>query len=277
MQIGLLTCLTLLAFAANSLLNRAALSDTGMDAAFFTLVRVLFGALMLGVLVRWRGGRAWHHGTWQSAAWLMLYAGSFSLAYLSLDAGLGALVLFGGVQVTMFAGALLRGAHPGIWRWVGSALGLCGLAVLFLPGAAQPDLLGLVLMLAAAVGWGIYSLRGQGSKAPLEETAGNFLRAVPMAGAFWMVAGGSTEASFTGVSLAIASGAFASGLGYALWYAVLPRIDATIAAIAQLSVPLIALVGGMLFLGETVSPLFAIAAVLTLGGILLAIFADRRR
>ncbi len=280
MRLFLITLTALVAFAANSLLNRAALAEAAMDPAAFTGLRILSGAVVLAVLVAMQGklrGLLAAGGPVSSGA-LMLYAVAFSFAYLTLDAGLGALILFGGVQITMFTGGILRGERPPARRWIGSALGLLGLGVLFVPGASAPDPLGVVLMLVAAFGWGIYSLRGQSSTDPLLTTAGNFVWALPIALILWPVLAVGGSLTPTGIALAFASGALASGLGYAVWYAVLPRLDATLAAIAQLSVPLIALTGGILFLGEAITTTFVAASVLIIGGILFAIlgFGARR-
>ncbi|MEM1265668.1 MAG: DMT family transporter [Pseudomonadota bacterium] len=269
----------MISFAANSLLNRAALLDGGGDPAAFTLIRMISGAAMLGLLVAGRGGaRAIPAaGDPLSAAALMLYAGAFSFAYLTLDAGLGALVLFGAVQVTMFAGALRDGLRPPARRWIGAGAGLAGLALLLLPGTtAAPAALGVGLMALAGIGWGIYSLRGQRAGDPLLTTAGNFLWASPLALILWLAAGlGGIDAA--GALLAMTSGALASGLGYALWYAALPRLDAAMAGIAQLSVPLIATAGGLLLLGEAPTLLFAAASLLILGGILFALIGPGAR
>ncbi len=272
MRLFCLTTLALIAFAANSVLNRAALADFGTDPAAFMGLRVIAGAITLAILAGltagWSSLRA---GSWVSAAALLLYAVAFSFAYLGLDAGLGALILFGGVQLTMFAGAVLLGARPRPSHWIGSAMGMAGLSVLFLPGASAPPAGAAVLMLAAAIGWGIYSLRGAGVGPALPATAGNFLRAAPLAALIWLATGNGID--LPGAGLAVASGALASGLGYAIWYSVLPKIDASLAAIAQLTVPLIALSGGMCFLAEEPSLDFAIAAVLILSGVALAVLA----
>ena len=275
MRIVLLTLAALVAFAANSILNRAALVGQGSDPASFMALRLISGAivLVLIVLVRNRNLQAMRAASWQSAAALLIYAAAFSFAYLTLDAGLGALILFGGVQITMFTGALLAGGRPDLWRWIGYGLGLAGLAVLFLPGATTPPPLSVALMLIAAVAWGIYSLRGQGTDEPLGATAGNFLLTVPVAAAIWIATG--TGLTWAGAGLAVLSGAIASGIGYAIWYSVLPALGATLAAIAQLTVPLIALLGGILFLSETPSPAFYLACVLVLGGVVLAVLAPR--
>ena len=236
------------------------------------------GAVALALLVLWRNPdvRALARtGSWASSAALLVYAAAFSLAYLALDAGLGALILFAGVQVTMFAGSLLAGEslHPA--RWLGAAVGLSGLARLLAPGATAPPLWAAGMMTLAAAGWGVYSLRGRVAKDPLADTAGNFLRAAPAALALWLVLPGDAALSRYGVALAVASGALASGLGYALWYAVLPRMEASLAAVAQLTVPLIALAGGILFLSEVATLRFGVAAILVIAGVLIAIYGPR--
>ncbi len=277
MRLPLLTLVALIAFAANSILNRAALAGEGMDPVVFTAIRLLSGALTLGVLTLLRGGALrpiMTQGSLPSAAALLIYAVFFSFAYITLEAGLGALILFGGVQLTMFGGSILRGQSPGPWRWAGSALGLLGLAILFLPGAGTPGVMGIVLMLVAGVAWGVYSLRGQGTQAPLQATAANFILAAPL-GLLGLLITGAPIPTPTGAALAIASGALASGLGYAIWYAVLPRLDASLAAIAQLTVPIIALAGGILFLDETATLTFAVASALILGGVGLALYGPR--
>ncbi len=274
MKVVLLTIAALVAFAANSILNRAALADAGMDPALFTGIRLVSGAAVLWTLVVLRDGGTdggYASGDWVSAAALVLYAVAFSYAYLQLDAGLGALILFGGVQVTMFGGAVTEGDRPPLRRWLGSLIALAGLAVLFLPGASAPDTMAAALMLAAALGWGIYSLRGRGVADPLAATSGNFLRAGPIG--LVLIGGALSFADMPmpadGILLAIASGAIASGLGYAVWYSVLPVLGASTAALTQLTVPLIAIAGGMLLLGEAPGIVALPASILILGGVAL--------
>lgn len=273
-----LTVATLIAFAANSVLNRAALADQAMDPATFTVIRMISGALMLAGIIaaqRTEPRTVLANGSFTSAAALLIYAVTFSFAYVTLDAGMGALVLFGGVQLTMFAGSVLRGRMPGPWHWAGSALGLCGLALLFLPGSETPSSLGVTLMLIAAAAWGIYSLRGQSATFPLRATAANFILAAPVSLLLILVV--SAPPTLAGTALAVASGALASGLGYAIWYSVLPRLEASLAAIAQLTVPIIALTGGILFLGERPTSTFGLASTLILGGVALAVLGPRLR
>ncbi len=201
----------------------------------------------------------------------------FSYAYISLDTGTGALILFGGVQITMFLGAFLVGERLGLNRWFGSILGLTGLTILFLPGASAPSLIGAFLMIAAAVGWGSYSMLGKSATNPLATTASNFIAATPIALLLWIVAPFEVAVSTNGILLAICSGALASALGYAIWYSVLPQIDASLAAIAQLSVPIIALLGGMIFLSEPLTIRFIIAAILIICGVLTALYRPKRQ
>ncbi|WP_324780975.1 DMT family transporter [Thiobacillus sedimenti] len=269
-----LTALAMLAFAGNSLLGRVALKHTGIDPASFTTVRLASGALVLWLLVRVRGTAA-GRGDWASALALFAYAAAFSFAYVSLPAATGALLLFGAVQATMIghgirAGERLRGAQI-----VGFALALAGLVGLLLPGLSAPPLRGALFMLGAGLAWGVYSLRGRGAGDPTRITAGNFLRAALLAAALSALLAGSARLDTAGVGYAIASGALASGMGYAIWYAVLPALKSTQAAIVQLSVPVIAALGGIVFLGEALTLRLALASAAILGGIALFILEKR--
>ena len=277
MRIMLLIFFALVAFAANSVLTRSALAFNQIGPGAFVAIRLVSGAVMLAALVAYRGGLAQmlRHGNIGSALALFLYAAPFSFAYVTLDTGIGALILFGGVQITMFTGAVIGKERPTAARWIGSVLGMIGLGVLFAPGAAAPDVFGAVLMVVAAISWGVYSLRGRGVSAPLQATATNFLFAVPLGILLWFLVPGEETSSTTGIMLAIASGALASGVGYAIWYAALPKLDASLAAIVQLTVPLIALAGGIVFLGETATWAFAISSTLILGGVLIAVLIPR--
>ncbi len=279
MRIFVLTLLALIAFAANSVLTRSALAFDQIGPGAFMAIRLVSGAITLTALVAFRGGLGGmlKHGSAISAAALLLYAGAFSFAYVTLDAGLGALILFGGVQITMFTGAVIGREQPSMARWIGTLLGMIGLAVLFAPGAEMPDVSGSVLMALSAVGWGVYSLRGRSVSAPLQATASNFLFAAPFAVLLWLVFPLDTDVTFTGTMLAITSGALASGVGYAIWYATLPKLDSSLAAILQLTVPLIALAGGMVFLGETATWAFVISAALILGGVFIAVLGPKKQ
>jgi drug/metabolite transporter (DMT)-like permease len=271
MRLLALTALVMVAFAANSLLNRAAVGSGSITPMGFALVRVIAGALVLAALARARPGRA----ALVPALWLTLYLVGFSLAYLALDAGVGALILFAGVQVTMLAGALASGEAVPKRRLAGGGVALAGLAALLWPGSgAVPGVAPALWMALAALGWGLYSLAGRGASAPLRATAANFLLAVPMVGLAALPFG--FQATGAGILLAVIAGAITSGLGYALWYAVLPGLGATRAAVAQLTVPVIAVAGGALFLGERLTPAATLAGAVVLLGVALAVWPGRR-
>jgi drug/metabolite transporter (DMT)-like permease len=262
------------AFAANSVLCRLALSTTPIDPATFTAVRVSAGALVLWAVVRLRRPGA-SGGSWASAAALFVYAAAFSIAYLALTTGTGALLLFGAVQLTMIGWGLWRGERLSARQMVGMVAALGGLVYLVLPGLEAPPLGAALVMTASGVGWGVYSLRGRGSTQPAVDTAGNFARASVLAlalgGAWWLV--GAAELDGRGLGYAVLSGAVTSGLGYVVWYAVLPSLRATSAATVQLSVPVLAALGGIAFVGEAVTLRLALASLLTLGGIALVLRA----
>jgi len=263
-----LTALAMLAFAANSLLCRLALQRRGIDPASFTAIRLLAGALVLPLLVRLRPGtRPPPRADWLAAAMLFVYAAFFSFAYLSLAAGTGALVLFGAVQLTMFGVGLVRGERLGAMAWGGLLLAIGGLVYLVSPGVSAPPLLGTALMAVAGVAWGVYSLRGRGVADPLAATAANFVRAAPLGLLLGALLIAHAHADPAGIVLALASGALTSGVGYAVWYAALPGLSALSAATVQLSVPLIAALGGVLLLGEAITPRLLLAALAILGGI----------
>ena len=271
MRLIILVSITMLAFAANSILNRMALTESEAGAASFAALRLLSGALMLVAIVQMRGQANWRLTNVAGPLSLLAYVIGFSFAYLSLDAGLGVLILFGGVQITMFAGALLRGESVPTMRWIGAGFAFAGLSFLMWPnGTAPVPLLGAGLMLGAALGWGIYSLLGAGAADPLGATARNFLWATPLGllPAFFMWDGMSP----IGAVLAVLSGAVTSGLGYALWYRVLPELPASVAAVAQLTVPVIALAGGIVFIGEELTWRFLVAALMVLGGVVLSLY-----
>ena len=274
MRLFLLTALTMLAFAANSVLNRWAVGRAHIGAVEFAMLRLLAGALVLAGLVLWqRGGIAWPgvQGRVAGVVGLSAYLVGFSLAYVGLDAGTGALVLFGTVQVTMFAGAIIAREAVPLRRWAGAALALGGLAMIAVPamGSGTTDVRPLALMAIAGLGWGIYSLAGRRAVDPLAATAWNFALALPLVLPLGLVTG-VVAPDGTGVALAVASGAVTSGLGYALWYAVLPRLGAARAAVAQLTVPVIAALGGAVLLAELPGLRFWLASGLVLGGVGLA-------
>ncbi len=266
-----LTSLAMIAFAGNSLLCRIALKHTSIDPASFTTIRLLSGALMLWVVVSVRGGTLAGAGNWRSAFALFIYAAGFSFAYVSLSAATGALLLFGAVQVTMIGHGVWAGERLLKLQLVGVVLAFGGLIVLLLPGLTAPPLYGSALMLGAGIAWGIYSLRGKVAGDPTKITAGNFLRAAPIAVVLSILMLSGTSLDSAGVWYAVASGALASGIGYAIWYTALPALKATHAATVQLSVPVIAASGGVVFLGEPVTLRLVLASVAILGGIALVI------
>ena len=266
-----LTSLSMIAFAGNSLLCRIALKHTGIDAASFTTIRLISGAVMLGLVVRMRRGTHRSTGNWPSAFALFLYAAGFSLAYVSLSAATGALLLFGAVQATMIGYAIYAGERLQKLQLAGLILALGGLAGLLLPGLSAPPLYGSVLMLGAGVAWGIYSLRGSSAGDPTVVTAGNFLRAVPFSAVLSVLMLQGASLNTAGICYAVSSGALTSGVGYAIWYTALPALKATHAATIQLSVPVIAALGGIVFLGEAITLRLVLASIAILGGIALVI------
>jgi drug/metabolite transporter (DMT)-like permease len=271
-----LTLLALIAFAGNSLLCRAALAHTAIDPASFTTVRLLSGAVILWVFVLLRSGRTTQGGNWTSALALFAYAAGFSFSYTHLTAAAGALILFGAVQTTMIGYGLWRGERMQAAQVAGLVLALGGLLGLLLPGLSAPPLMGALLMLGAGVAWGVYSLRGKGAGDPLKVTAGNFVRAAPMALALSVLLSSSYSGDSTGVMYAVLSGALASGVGYVIWYAALPLLKATTAATVQLSVPVIAALGGIAFLGEQLTLRLVVAAAAIIGGIALVVLERKR-
>lgn len=266
-----LTLLALLAFAGNSLLCRAALRQTPIDAASLTSLRLLAGALTLGMLVSWRGQTVRAQGNWTAALALFAYAACFSWAYVSLPASTGALLLFGSVQVTMIGWGLFRGERLSGRQVTGLVLACSGFLGLLWPGLAAPPARGTVLMVMSGIAWGIYSLLGRGASHPLQVTAGNFARAVVPALVLSLLCFEQAHVDRQGLALALASGAVTSGLGYAIWYTVLPQLQASQAASAQLAVPVLAAWVAVPVLGETISLRLLGAALAVLGGIALVI------
>ena len=270
------TALAMLAFAGNSLLCRVALKHTSLDAASFTSIRLVSGALVLCLLVRMRRPGTLVGGNWLSAGALFAYAAGFSFAYLRLSAATGALLLFGAVQATMIGHGVWAGERLRSLQWAGLLVTLGGLVGLLLPGLSAPPLPSALLMLGAGVAWGVYSLRGKGAGDPLAVTAGNFLRAAPMALALSLLLYPRISPDPAGLLYAVASGALTSGIGYAIWYSALPKLPSTAAATVQLSVPVLAALGGIVFLGETASLRLLLASVAVLGGIALVIWQKQR-
>jgi drug/metabolite transporter (DMT)-like permease len=270
-----LTGLAMLAFAGNSLLCRLALKQTSLDASSFTTLRLVSGALVLWLIVWVRHGQAMAGGNWWSALALFGYAAGFSFAYIHLPAATGALLLFGAVQATMIGYGLARGERFRRPQLAGLLLALAGLVGLLMPGLSAPPLLGSILMLGAGVAWGIYSLRGRGAGDATLITAGNFMRAAPIAVMLTVLLWGQIRFDAVGLVYALASGALASGLGYTVWYTVLPALKSTQAATVQLSVPVLATLGGVLFLGESITLRLVLASTAILGGIALVILEKR--
>lgn len=275
-RIFVLTSLAMIAFACNSLLCRLALKHTPIDPASFTTIRLVSGAAVLWLVVRMHRGSYTGCGNWQSALALFAYAAGFSFAYVSLPASMGALLLFGAVQATMIGHAIWSGERMRRLQLVGLGIALGGLVGLLSPGLSAPPLLGSLLMLSAGVAWGIYSLRGKGMGDPIRVTAGNFLRAALITAVLSVFMFRNATLDSAGAWYAILSGALASGLGYAIWYTALPALKATNAATVQLSVPVLAALGGIAFLGEAVTLRLVLASVAILGGIALIIMEKQR-
>tara|TARA_R110002126_G_scaffold75469_7_gene188325 strand:+ start:4287 stop:5156 length:870 start_codon:yes stop_codon:yes gene_type:complete len=275
----LLTLLALIAFAGNSLLCRAALAYTQIDAASFTTIRLLSATLVVWVLValrdRERPDSMNGRGNWLSALALFVYAAGFSFAYLQLDTGIGALILFGAVQTSMIAYGLWRGERFAVMQWLGLLLACAGLAGLLLPGTSAPSLPAAMLMLAAGVAWGVYSLRGKAAGNPLQVTAGNFSRTVPMTLLLTVLLFSQMSLDSIGVIYALLSGAVTSGVGYAIWYSALPLLKSTTAATVQLSVPSLAALGGVLLLQEPFTLRLLLASLAILGGIALVVLVKK--
>lgn len=275
-RIVVLTSLAMMAFAGNSLLCRIAFQQTGIDAASFTTIRLTSGALMLALVLRVRRGPSAGGGNWRSAWVLFGYAAGFSFAYVNLTAATGALLLFGAVQATMIGYGLYQGERLAPLALAGFMLALGGLVGLMLPGLAAPPLVSALLMLGAGAAWGIYSLRGKGAGDPTQVTAGNFLRTVPITAALSLLTLDSLSPSLAGLGYAVLSGALASGIGYAIWYQVVPVMKATHAATVQLSVPVIAALGGVVLIGEPLNARMVWASIAILGGIALVIRGKKR-
>lgn len=273
MKIFACTAFALVAFAFNSILCRLALGAAAIDAASFTLIRLVSGAVTLLIISLFfdKKDAGERRGNWISALFLFAYAVCFSFAYINLTAGTGALVLFGSVQLTMICAALIKGERPKILEWCGLTFAAGGLIYLVFPGLSAPPIASSFLMMIAGISWAFYTLRGKGSQNPLFETTGNFVRAVPLIVVVWLFFLSQIHLSPKGILLAAASGAIASGVGYSIWYAALAFHTATRAAILQLSVPALAGIGGVILLSEIVSTRLWSATLVILGGIALAI------
>lgn len=265
--------LAMSAFAANSLLCRVALTQTATDPASFTIIRMLAGAGTLSLIVLLRKRQPGNNGSWQGALSLLVYAAAFSFAYVKLSAGTGALLLFGSVQATMVLTGLYQGEHLRIMQWLGLLTAFCGLVILVAPGIHAPDPYSAALMVIAGMAWGSYSLLGRKQGDPLKATAGNFLKAAPFS-LLLLPFAGSVDSS--GVTFAVLSGSICSGVGYAIWYSILPSLKAASAASVQLTVPIIASTAAIFILGENLTFGLVIASIAILGGIALVILGRNR-
>jgi drug/metabolite transporter (DMT)-like permease len=279
----LFTGLALIAFAANSVLCRLALGEETIDASSFTAIRLLAGIIVLQVIISLDSNKKelLAKGSWLASFMLFLYAITFSFAYISLDTGTGALILFGAVQISMLLLSLISGTRLHFTEWIGLITAFAGFVYLVLPGVTAPSTIGFLLMTIAGIAWGVYSLKGRDSKKPLMDTAYNFLRTIPFVIVLVLVTYKNAFYSPEGLLLAIISGAITSGLGYTIWYIALGGLSATQASVFQLLVPVIAAFGGVLFVSEAITLRLTISAVMILGGILLVVsgkyFFDRLR
>lgn len=271
-----LTALAMLAFAGNSLLCRVALKETGIDAASFTSVRLISAALTLWLVVRVSSKSNSGEGNWPSALALFAYAAGFSFAYINLTAATGAILLFGAVQTTMISYGFWRGERLLNLQLLGLVLALGGLVGLTFPGLSAPPLFSSFLMIGAGAAWGIYSLRGKGTGDPTLVTAGNFLRTVPITLALSLLMAAQISWDSAGIWYAIMSGAVTSGVGYAIWYKALPALKATQAATVQLSVPVIAAIGGIILLNEPITLRLILASIAIISGIALVILEKKK-
>jgi len=275
------TGMALMAFAANSVLCRLALGDRLIDGASFTIVRLLSGAVVLALIVTLRGSRkslfrkGIFSGSWYSSVMLFLYATTFSYAYLTLDTATGALILFGAVQIAMLLSAVMAGDRLCWIEWAGVGVAVAGFVYLMLPGATSPDIGGFVLMVIAGVAWAIYTLRGRGSARPLLDSAYHFIRTLPFVLVLSLVTMADAHYSAHGVWLAMVSGGVASGMGYAIWYVAIGGMSAIQASVVQLLVPLIAAIGGAIWIAEMVGLRLIVAGVMILGGILMVVLGRR--
>lgn len=265
------TALTMLAFASNSLLCRMAMKETSISPASYTSVRLLSGAAMLWFIMHWQKQESTQYGTWRSALALFVYAVTLSFAYRSINTGAGALVLFGAVQLTMLLAGYLAGERMSSLQSVGFAAAMTGLVILVSPSAVAPSIMDSFLMLVSGIAWGLYSIFGRGLPDPVAATAGNFMRAVPMAIGLSIATLPWLHVDTRGFVYAIVSGAITSGIGYLLWYRILQHMSAMTASTIQLSSPLLASIGGVVLLGEVLTRALMVSSMLILGGIWLVL------
>jgi len=279
----MLTSLALMAFAANSILCRFALGESSIDPASFTSIRLLSGALSLFIIVSLRRQATPTKPPTAKLSskypplMLFIYASTFSFAYTSLNTGTGALILYGAVQISMLSLSIIQGHRPQISEWFGVSIAFAGFVYLMLPGADMPSLQGFVWMSLSGIAWGIYSIMGKQSQAPLRDTQRNFLYTLPLIGILSLSFISQSHLSNQGILLAISSGALASGVGYVVWYAALAGLSASLAAAVQLFVPILAALGGVLWMGESITSRFILAAMMILGGIFLISYRPKSR
>ncbi|MBT8374859.1 MAG: DMT family transporter [Deltaproteobacteria bacterium] len=265
--------MALIAFAANSVLCRLALGERTIDASGFTVIRLLAGAMVLFAIISIKGNKTdlVTKGSWSASLMLFLYAITFSFAYITLDTGTGALILFGSVQITMILLSLISGDRLHITEWTGVIIAFIGFVYLILPGVTTPSAIGFLLMIVAGIAWGVYTLKGRSSDDPLMDTAFNFLRTVPLVIILAIITVKNVHYSYEGILLAAISGGITSGIGYAIWYVALGGLSATQAAVVQLLVPVIAAIGGIIFVSETLTLRLIVSATMILGGILMVV------
>lgn len=268
------TGLTLIAFAANSVLCRLALGENTVDASSFTVIRLLSGAFVLLIILKINSSKhsSLIKGSWSAGLMLFLYAATFSFAYITLDTGTGAIILFGSVQITMILLSLISGNRLHITEWIGVSVAFIGFVYLVLPGATSPSIIGFSFMTIAGIAWGIYTLKGRYSEDPLADTAYNFLRTIPFVAVLAIITIQDLHFTTQGVLLAALSGGIASGIGYTIWYIALGGLSAIQAAVVQLLVPVIAALGGVIFVSEKITLRLTLSSVLILGGILMVVW-----
>lgn len=271
--ICLYTSLALIAFAANSVLCRLALGNGSIDAASFTVIRLLSGAVVLCVILSFQRNNqdALSKGSWMASFTLFLYAITFSYAYLSVDTGTGALILFGSVQITMIILSIIGGTRLHITEWFGVVIAITGFIYFILPNVSTPSMNGFILMTISGISWGVYTLIGRRSKNPLTDTTYNFVRTIPFVVLLAVFTLDNMSYSNDGVILALLSGGITSGVGYTIWYIALNDLSSTQASVIQLSVPIIAAIGGVIFVSELITFRLIISAIIVLGGILMVV------
>ncbi|MEG1212716.1 MAG: DMT family transporter [Leclercia sp.] len=269
--------IAMVAFAANSVLCRIALKGLHADAVSFSSLRLISGAIALFIFLQMTADRKKPEFTWANALFLSLYVFSFSIAYVSLSTGAGALLLFGTVQLVMTTWGLIKGEKLAVLKLIGILGALTGIALLLLPGAERPSLFAAIMMITAGLAWALYNINGKKITHAAAATAGNFILAVPIALIIPLLFPADLHMDINGFTLGVISGAVTSGGAYLLWYSLLPMLKATTASTLQLSVPCLATLGGVVFMDETLTLRIALASVIILAGIGLVIVSDRRK